>query len=44
MTLKPDWVGANATLGLVVTESAVMDVYNAMSTITDPGVPPYLKL
>merc|ERR1711998_471188 len=43
---KADWEGVNAALGRVIAsvpESTVMDVYNAVSGITDPGVPAYLK-
>merc|ERR1719243_49492 len=46
MTSKADWEAVNAALGRVfasVPESTVMDVYNAVSGITDAGVPPYLK-
>merc|ERR1712031_59366 len=41
-----DWEAVNAALGRVfasVPESTVMDVYNSVSSITDPGVPAYLK-
>merc|ERR1712241_107892 len=46
MTSKADWEAVNAALGRVfasVPEATVMDVYNAVSAITDPGVPAYLK-
>jgi hypothetical protein len=46
VTSKADWEAVNAALGRVfasVPESTVMDVYNAVSGITDAGVPPYLK-
>jgi hypothetical protein len=46
VTSKADWEAVNAALGRVfasVPESTVMDVYNAVSDITDPGVPEYLK-
>merc|ERR1719231_508972 len=46
MTSKADWDAVNAALGRVVAsvpESTVMDVYNAVSQITDPGVPVYMK-
>jgi len=46
VTSKADWEAVNAALGRVVAsvpESTVMDVYNAVSGITDPGVPPYMK-
>merc|ERR1739848_764871 len=46
VTSKADWEAVNAALGRVfasVPESTVMDVYNAVSSITDPGVPAYLK-
>merc|ERR1712060_609629 len=36
----------NAALGRVIAsvpESTVMDVYNSVSSVTDPGVPAYLK-
>jgi len=41
-----DWVEMNAALGRVfasVPESTVMDVYNAVSQITDPKVPEYMR-
>lgn len=46
MTSKADWEAVNAALGRVfasVPESTVMDVYNSVSAITDPGVPAYMK-
>merc|ERR1719284_411259 len=46
VTSKADWEAVNAALGRVfasVPESSVMDVYNAVAKITDPGVPAYLK-
>merc|ERR1719493_515765 len=46
VTSKADWEAVNAALGRVfasVPEASVMDVYNAVSDITDPGVPAYLK-
>merc|ERR1712203_344033 len=46
MTSKADWEAVNAALGRVfasVPESMVMDVYNSVSAITDPGAPAYLK-
>merc|ERR1712165_331181 len=46
VTSKADWEAVNAALGRVfasVPESTVMDVYNSVSSITDSGVPPYLK-
>merc|ERR1719389_372565 len=46
VTSKADWEGVNAALGRIfasVPESTVMDVYNAVSQITDPGVPAYMK-
>ena len=46
VTSKADWEAVNAALGRVfasVPESTVMDVYNSVSSITDPGVPMYLK-
>merc|ERR1711862_683361 len=46
VTAKADWEAVNAALGRVfasVPESSVMDVYNAVSGITDSGVPAYLK-
>merc|ERR1712048_973185 len=46
VTSKADWQAVNAALGRVfasVPEATVMDVYNAVSDITDPGVPAYLK-
>jgi len=46
VTSKADWDGVNAALGRVIAsvpESTVMDVYNSVSSITDSGVPAYLK-
>merc|ERR1712007_383631 len=46
VTSQADWEAVNAALGRVfasVPESTVMDVYNSVSSITDPGVPAYLK-
>merc|ERR1711948_28639 len=46
VTSRADWEAVNAALGRVfasVPESSVMDVYNAVAKITDPGVPAYLK-
>merc|ERR1712203_877242 len=46
VTSKADWEAVNAALGRVfasVPEATVMDVYNAVKDITDPGVPAYLK-
>merc|ERR1712137_1068032 len=46
VTSKADWDAVNAALGRVVAsvpEETVMDVYNAVSQITDPGVPVYMK-
>merc|ERR1719190_167724 len=46
VTSRADWDAVNAALGRVfasVPESTVMDVYNAVSGITDSGVPAYLK-
>merc|ERR1712072_768196 len=46
VTSRADWDGVTAALGRVfasVPESTVMDVYNAVSSIIDPGVPAYLK-
>merc|ERR1712186_159268 len=40
VTSKADWEAVNAALGRVfasVPEASVMDVYNAVSDITDPG-------
>merc|ERR1712186_204543 len=45
VTSKADWEAVNAALGRVfasVPESSVMDVYNAVSGITDANVPAYL--
>merc|ERR1712179_447805 len=46
VTSKADWGAVNAALGRVIAsvpESTVMDVYNSVSSVTDPGVPAYLK-
>merc|ERR1712139_485862 len=46
VTSKADWEGVTAALGRVfasVPESTVMNVYNSVSSITDSGVPAYLK-
>merc|ERR1712086_951245 len=46
VTSREDWDAVNAALGRVIAsvpESTVMDVYNSVSSITDPGVPGYLK-
>merc|ERR1712151_1086926 len=46
VTSKADWEAVNAALGRVIAsvpEATVMDVYNAVSDITAPGVPAYLK-
>jgi len=46
VTSKADWEAVNAALGRVIAsvpESTVMDVYNSVSAITDPGVPAYMK-
>jgi len=46
VTSKADWEAVNAALGRVIAsvpEATVMDVYNAVSQITDPGVPAYMK-
>merc|ERR1719216_324636 len=46
VTSKADWEAVNAALGRVIAsvpEATVMDVYNAVGQITDPGVPAYLK-
>jgi len=46
VTSAADWDAVNAALGRVfasVPESTVMDVYNSVSSITDSGVPAYLK-
>merc|ERR1711981_755016 len=46
VTSRADWDGVTVALGRVfasVPESTVMDVYNAVSSITDSGVPAYLK-
>lgn len=46
VTSRADWDAVNAAIGRVVAsvpESTVMDVYNSVSAITDPGVPEYMK-
>merc|ERR1712084_80802 len=46
VTSKADWEAVNAALGRLIAsvpEATVMDVYNSVSGITDPGVPAYLK-
>merc|ERR1739845_31572 len=46
VTSKSTWEAVNAALGRVIAsvpESTVMDVYNSVSSVTDPGVPAYLK-
>merc|ERR1711992_204275 len=46
VTSKADWEAVNAALGRVIAsvpESTVMDVYNSVSSITDPGVPAYMR-
>merc|ERR1711988_472385 len=46
VTSKGDWEAVNAALGRVIAsvpESMVMDVYNSVKDITDPGVPAYMK-
>jgi len=46
VTSAADWDDVNAALGRVfasVPESTVMDVYNSVSSITDSGVPAYMK-
>jgi len=46
VTSKADWEAVNAALGRVIAsvpESTVMDVYNSVASITDPGVPKYLR-
>merc|ERR1711879_1144059 len=46
VTSHGDWEAVNAALGRVIAsvpESTVMDVYNSVSSITDSGVPAYLK-
>merc|ERR1719254_177024 len=46
VTSQANWEAVNAALGRVIAsvpESTVMDVYNSVSSITDPGVPAYLK-
>ena len=46
VTSQADWDAVNAALGRVIAsvpESTVMDVYNSVSSITDAGVPAYMK-
>ena len=46
VTSRADWDAVNAALGRVVAsvpKAQVMDVYNAVKDITDPGVPSYMK-
>jgi len=46
VTSEADWAETNAAIGRIVAsvpESMVMDVYNSVSAITDPGVPAYMK-
>ena len=46
VTSRADWDEVNAALGRVVAsvpKAKVMDVYNAVKDITDPGVPAYMK-
>merc|ERR1712151_1176109 len=46
VTSQADWEAVNAALGRVIAsvpESTVMDVYNSVSSITDSGVPAYMK-
>merc|ERR1712129_521462 len=46
VTSKADWEAVNAALGRVIAsvpESTVMDVYDSVSSVTDPGVPAYMK-
>merc|ERR1712129_609433 len=46
VTSKADWEAVNAVLGRVIAsvpESTVMDVYDSVSSVTDPGVPAYMK-
>nr|AET21349.1 chloroplast soluble peridinin-chlorophyll a-binding protein precursor [Symbiodinium sp. clade B isolate HIAp] len=46
VTSRADWDGVNAALGRVVAsvpKQKVMDVYDAVSDITDPKVPAYMK-
>merc|ERR1712226_498973 len=46
VTSQADWEAVNAALGRVIAsvpESTVMDVYNSVSSITDAGVPTYLR-
>jgi len=46
VTSKADWEAVNAALGRVIAsvpENMVMDVYDSVKAITDPGVPAYMK-
>ncbi|CAK8986142.1 unnamed protein product [Durusdinium trenchii] len=46
VTSRADWDAVNAALGRVVAsvpKAKVMDVYNSVKDITDPGVPAYMK-
>jgi len=46
VTSKADWEATNAAIGRIVAsvpEKTVMDVYDAVSKITDPAVPAYMK-
>jgi len=46
VTSRSDWDAVNAALGRVIAsvpKAKVMDVYNSVSDITDPGVPAYMK-
>jgi len=46
VTSRSDWDAVNAALGRVIAsvpENMVMDVYNSVKGITDPGVPAYMK-
>ena len=46
VTSRADWDNVNAALGRVIAsvpEKMVMDVYDSVSAITDPGVPAYMK-
>merc|ERR1719192_345219 len=46
VTSKADWEAVNAAIGRIVAsvpQDTVMDVYDAVAKITDPGVPAYMK-
>jgi len=46
VTSRDDWDAVNAAIGRIVAsvpKAKVMDVYNAVSDITDPAVPAYMK-